>query len=185
MNVLLLGAEGSIGSRYAAILKHLRIKFTPLEARDSLEAIPCNGTPVTHALVATPTETHIELCNQLLDMGLPFLCEKPLSMDVKASDNLLRRIRRMKLLDECHVVNNYCYALARHSPKQLISYDYYKTGNGNDGTNWDCCQLIYYAKKNKITYTIDTDSPIWILRVDGKDMPYRDIEESYINMVSD
>lgn len=182
MRILLIGANGSIGSRYAAIFRYMGIKYTPIEVWDRLEdVVSDNRQEYTYALIASPTETHIEFCNRLLTLNIPFLCEKPLTQDLEEAKDLMDRVIKEGATGRCHVVCNYEILFRSYSPMDEISYNYYKTGP--DGMLWDCCQLLYYAYKNEIECHIFTDSPVWTLEVDGEVVPYRDIEESYVDMI--
>lgn len=181
MKVLVIGAKGSIGRRYCAILKHIGVKYEvweyPKTPRLLLETY--EGS-VDMAIVASPTDTHGEYCGALMDMDMPFLCEKPLSKNIDVCMSLARK-QKMYGLTKCNVVNNYWFLFNKLAPMKSIYYDYYNTGR--DGIEWDLCQLIAYADERGLSFDYDTSSPIWTLKVDGAIVPYDRLEQSYIDMV--
>ena len=174
MKILVIGGLGSIGSRYCAILKWLGIEYEILDiGMGRLEA-----REFDRAIIATPTETHYDYCKQLVEMGKPFLCEKPVSKDLKECEELAA-------IKNGYVVNNYEIIYRRKwntSSKEYppnISYHCYKTGK--DGLDFDCSQLIYMAGYGFLTLT--KDSPIWSLRMNGDIVTYKELEESYVWMI--
>jgi predicted dehydrogenase len=44
---------------------------------------------VQAAIVASPTETHLQVCQQFLEAGIPVLCEKPISRDSASARQLV------------------------------------------------------------------------------------------------
>lgn len=172
--VLLLGAAGSIGSRYAAILKGIRgVEYTPMDPL--LEDPPHEDVYqfATHAIIATPTNTHIPLVKKCMEYFLPILCEKPLSKDVELC-------REVEEYDRGFVVNNYQYVVHTIThDRPSITYDYYRTGR--DGLKWDACQLYYLDP----AALVRTRSPIWTMTVNEVRISYRLLEESYVWMIKD
>ena len=172
MRVLLVGADGRIGRRYKAILKMLKVDVISF---DDPEAHPreVESLVFDKAIIAAPTDLHYAYSMQMARMDKQFLVEKPLS----------------KSLDECmmlghifggYVVNNYdyvCKLFTNSAP--TIEYDYYNTGD--DGMEWDCCQLLYLDPDA----TIKTESPLWKLRINGSRVHYDQLEDSYVWMVRD
>lgn len=170
--VLLLGDKGSIGRRYASILTYLKIPWVGRDSNTSKLMIDPLDTEYEKAIVAVPTDMHYKYCKALLEMGIPFLCEKPLSKDPEECEDLLRRDKEWI----GHVVCNYQYVFKGTKP---VSYNYYKTGK--DGLYWDCAQLIYLNKG----VVIETKSPCLEVVSLNKVISYEEIERSYVSMVSD
>lgn len=173
MKVLILGGLGSIGSRYASILKYIGHEPIIADVKDGLDETLESYRPFEKAIIATPTETHYWWCKHLTAYDIPFLCEKPLSKDLEQCEYLAR-------LDtgSCYVVNNYEFLIKKFfNKKPSLIYNYFRTGN--DGIEWDCCQLINIDPN----VVIRTKSPIWTLYVDGMKVDYELLEESYIQMV--
>lgn len=163
--IALFGGRGSIGSRYACIMNAQKIPFEIVELGDK----DPDWSTVSKAIIATPTETHLDIINRVPSQ-IPILCEKPItkSMDIPERDNLF-------------VVNNYAYVckIKGLMPPFSIWYNYFKTGG--DGLFWDCCQLLFLDRDAKL----DTDSPRWNLTINRQWIKYRDLEESYVRMIND
>ena len=171
MRVLVIGGLGSIGSRYVAILKYLGHEpiIQDIKIHHSVQDI--TKREFDRAIIATPTDTHYDNCKVLIATGKPFLCEKPLSKNLKECEELTE-LDRNKF---GRVVINYAYITSKP-----IGYDYYKTGN--DGLYWDCCQLIYLNPE----IDLQNSSPTWTLLNEHKEVvPYYELERSYITMVKD
>lgn len=167
---LLIGGNGSIGRRYQAILRYLNKPVLVWDQEDV--ALP--EQPFARAIVCSPTSTHYEYCKLLIAAKKPFLCEKPLSKFVNECEDLVRRARRDQVIGR--VVNNYEYVL-RDVPRGNMFFDYYNTGK--DGVFWDCCQLIYMDPNVEIR----TTSPRWHLNRGGRWIRYKELENSYIQMI--
>jgi hypothetical protein len=165
--IALFGADGRIGSRYRAILKHIGQAYIPIEKDDEI-----NPEKWTHAIIATPTDTHFEIGEFIESLGIPYLLEKPATKD-------LIEAQRMSLWKNGFIVNNYQFAIPE---AKSIEYNFYNTGR--DGLKWDCCQLIYLADQYKAKLKIKRESPIWTLAVDDELIPYRQVEYSYIQMMN-
>lgn len=163
--ICLVGGKGSIGSRYAAIMKWANIPFCIYDT----DTPHIDLLSYSKYLIASPTDTHVHFLNLL--RGRTILCEKPIS----------------KVASEIppdpymFVVNNYQYVarLMNESAPYFISYDYYRTGK--DGMLWDCCQLVHMDNECELGNT----SPIWNCTINGKIVTYRIVEESYIRMIKD
>lgn len=173
MKLLLIGSEGSIARRYRAILKHLKVDF---EEYDNPEhkffSVPQSFYQrFTHALIATPTHTHMQWVDELPPIWK--LIEKP------ASKNL-EEIEERKLNHGCYVVNNYQF-LPCSNTKKKISYNFYNTGK--DGLIWDVCQLVYLAYKNKVELEVKRESFWWNLKWGQHQVAYHEIERSYYHML--
>ena len=208
MKIMLVGALGSIGRRYAHILH--RIKGIDLVALDpAFDAKHRNADWFTErniptlspnkgqdyvwpkrdeykpdkVLIASPTNTHDEWCRKCIEHKTAFMCEKPLTKDLDSCVSLA--IAADSTGTPAHVVCNYKFALqgTTRSYYDPISYNYYSTGN--DGALWDCAQLLYFNPDMKI----QTDSPIWTLEVEHRrrtqNLPYRKLEMGYIEMIED
>lgn len=178
MKVLVLGGLGSIGSRYMLILKHMGVACESWDMADPHGyASELTDLEFTHAIVATPTRTHYMYTRKLIEMGIPTLCEKPLSTSIDECEYLVGYAGERGA--SAHVVCNYNYTLAGKLSSPHIEYDYYKTGS--DGLYWDCCQLLYLDQ----FASLRNESPWWQFVVNGYEVAYRDLEISYVKMLQD
>ena len=175
--VLLIGGLGSIGLRYQAILKSINVPFIVYDYGSPLEDSPdYNGQKnipniqFDKAIICSPTETHINYVHQLIHLGKTFLCEKPLSKDMEDMESLPD-------YPAGFVVCNYKFLVKPYGMSPSIRYDYYKSGR--DGLLWDCCQLIYLDPECELK----NESPLWNLHVNCKEVPYRALELSYVQMI--
>lgn len=182
--ILLIGGEGSIGRRYQAVLRALGVEFKVYDRSPQKKDYGLSDllfaqlvSKTKHAIIASPTSTHFDYCLTFERNGIPYLCEKPVSMDPK-------ELTILKGFKAGYVVNNWSYigtnAYLPLVPKS-ISYDFYNTGR--DGLLFDVCQLIYLAKKTGAFLSVRRDSHFWDVTWDGQEVPYRFIEESYLQMV--
>jgi hypothetical protein len=169
MKILVAGSEGSIGQRYCAILGFLGHEVVRYDVVNSLR-IPagCDG-----AIVATPDFLHIDTMLDLMNAGITkFLCEKPIDRDPSA----IQGLKHLKA--DIHCVCNWKYIQGMHEAGQNeISYDYYNSGK--EDMRWNLCQPIYLADK----FTVSNKSPLWTVKVNGRDVSYREMENSYITML--
>lgn len=174
MKVLLIGCNGSMGRRYAAIFKYLGVDFVGVDLGNQWPA------EFDRALVATPTNTHFEICNKLIDMRKDFLCEKPVSKE--PNECIILRERCEATGVKGSMVNNWCYALNDKIPlepgKNILHYSYYNTGK--DGTDWDCIQLHYLAIDKAC---IRLDSPWWEAAINEDYINHGRIERTYCYMI--
>lgn len=172
--ILIVGGNGSIGRRYQTILKYLEIPFKVCEIGDQISDFKFDK-----AIIASPTNMHIEHIGILSRFGVPILCEKPVSKDPAWADYFSGS-------NNIFVVNNYAYLLNNEKfkgPLSTIFYDFYNTGK--DGMVWDCCQLVHLASTYSARIFLNKTSPIWTLNLNGWDVEYKYIEWSYIEMIQD
>lgn len=173
---LLVGCRGSIGRRYAAILAHLNQPYLGIDLND-----PEPEGHFTHAIIATPTSTHLELARKYSDF-MPVLVEKPLCTD----ELQLSEWKALKSRHPIYMVNNYSFLNTNPGfPPRVdkIEYNFYNTGR--DGTAFDCIQLLYLGQKIGAEVEIYKTSPVWDLWINDKlKVPYEWIEWSYVQMIN-
>ena len=170
--ILLVGANGSMGKRYRAILKQLGQSYYPVDIGQM-----CNDvTSIKGSIIATPTETHYSIIKKVAPYG-PILCEKPVCKSLSDLNDTVDFIRdngvsftmmnQYKLLDEQFAIG--------HS-----SYDYYNTGK--DGLAWDCMQIIGAARS---TVSIKDSSPIWECKLNGRQISIANMDRAYVEFVEE
>jgi hypothetical protein len=166
--ILLLGANGSMGKRYQAILKYLGASYLPIEVNDKIPKMVFDG-----AIIATPTDTHKGLIKQFHNM--PILCEKPVCKSLLELNETLDYCRD----NNVHFTMMNQYALL-DDPNSTgpTSYNFYNTGK--DGIYWDCLQIIGLART---TIDIKNQSPYWHCWLNGKKINIAMMDHAYIDFV--
>lgn len=179
MKVLVLGCMGNMGRRYTAILDHLGVEH---EGIDILSSHMPAKLDFTHVIIATPTDTHLEMLSAYSTTGLKILCEKPLSTD--RFDALESTLLTCTTNDtEVYMVNNYEYLTDRIYDDDLhdsTKYNYYNSGK--DGLIWDCIQLF---RLRKHSIRLEAKDPVWHVAINGSHLCREDVDESYFLMIQD
>ena len=177
MSILIIGANGSMGSRYKAILKSLGKDWLAYdtEGGDSTSYSRKLGAADGY-IIATPTDTHKDYIEALAPLGKPILCEKPVVKDMGELNNLV-----LMLKDEnanFSMTSQY-QELVDDESSGYTYYDYFRTGN--DGLRWDCIQIIGLAKGD---YSVGNTSPIWNCQINGKRLSLEHMDHAYVTFVS-
>lgn len=180
--VLLIGCNGSIGRRYAAILKFLGIEYNGIDVHNENLLYDVKKSDFSHCIIATPTNTHFDMCKKIALKGIPFLCEKPLSKSPEECKEII------KIANECmvsgFVVNNWAHTYKIGGVWQpntcKVFYDNYHTGK--DGLLWDCCQLVYLSDKAENMHLL-TLMPYMQAMIGGYTITHEDVAVSYIKMI--
>lgn len=177
MKVLLIGHMGNMGKRYAAILNHLNVPWIghDLKSKNPFYSVL---KECTHFIIATPTDSHIRVINDLLtyEPGTPILCEKPISKNIKDVKKVLKRVAELKTPFD--VVMQYKHLPAAYLDDSYSYYDYFK--HGNDGLAWDCYQIIALSKTKPV---IKEESPIWRCQINGCAHFLGDMDNAYISFI--
>lgn len=175
MSLVLLGAKGSMGRRYLAILRHLGVPCHAVDRDEfTLEAVAAMLRSSEGAIIATPTDTHLALCALVAAEapGVPILCEKPLScrspVEVEAILSLPSPVTMM-----CQ------YVLLDDGGDGPTLYDYYDSGK--DGLLWDAIQLVGLARG---PIDLRTDSPIWRCELNGRRLALEQVHQAYVDFVA-
>lgn len=166
--ICIIGGKGSIGSRYATILKWNNVRHVVLDM-DNKDQI--NLADYNKFIIACPTDEHLPYIKALVAAGKTFLCEKPVARTPAAIPDY----------ELGFTVCNWKYVahLMRQEAPFEIEYDYYKTGP--DGIHWDLAQVLYLDPNAKI----NNKSPKWNVAINGTFVAYRTLEESYVRMLLD
>lgn len=176
MSVLIIGHLGSMGKRYSAILKHLGVKHYGVDKDFTKRDIVKAADNFQRIILCTPTHTHISLLRDLIPLGKPILCEKPITTDLDQLEEVLELLNKYKTYFS--MVMQY-QELINYSSSGQSSYDYFRTGN--DGLIWDCFQIIALSK---MTPSLNNMSPVWKCVINGQTLSISDMDNAYIGFVS-
>jgi hypothetical protein len=175
MPILIMGADGNMGKRYAAILKFLKKDVIGVDAHHSPEDVKRCVRAADGIIIATPTATHLKLIKGLRRYKKPILCEKPFSKNIRELAQVLEDYHRSET--PLNMVYQY---------KELVGskavgdseYDYFR--HGSDGLLWDCIQIIGLAKGN---VTIREESPVWRCQINGERLSLNMMDVAYVTHV--
>ncbi|MBP6151874.1 MAG: Gfo/Idh/MocA family oxidoreductase [Candidatus Methylopumilus sp.] len=171
-SIFIVGIEGNMGRRYAAIAKYLGIDCSGCDIHSSrVERMAPKDALV---IIATPTPCHLADCLKYLSTNEnDVLCEKP----IVKSEQALKTLAELNL-DRLYMVNNYCFAETIDRSGKITFYDYYNSGK--DGLAWDCIQLIGLAKNEIELYN---KRPFWTCIINGAEIDRNSIDRSYVKMI--
>ncbi len=196
-----------MGRRYRAILDHLKINWGVIDAppvNPSL-AVTFSGfnytvyTDYDKFIIATPTDTHLTVCQQINEQFRnhgkplpPILCEKPILMPTQFAhlDGVAAKFPNI------FMVNNYHYALLGAIYEHLgklrplddhlgklrseTSYSFYN--HGPHSVEWDCIQIIYLAAG---AVRFDVKAPVWQCIINGYEVTRSELDAGFVTMVRD
>lgn len=174
MKIHIIGANGSMGKRYQAILKNLGMSFSTSDLHTTTEELASFTDKASGIIISTPTHTHFDFINRFATLKKPLLCEKPLSKNIddlyeirKLIDKGLNltMMAQYKFLDNPHSIGDSYYSYFRH---------------GSDSLKWDCIQIIGLARGR---VTIDGEGSIWKCAINGKKINLGDMDAAYISAV--
>ena len=177
MKLLICGNLGAMGRRYSTVASYLGIDHVGFDTKKDEGDAPLEG--VTHAIVATPIDHHVDTCGSLLSLGISVLCEKPIS---KSMDDLAYLTNQCaKSAGTLHMVNNWRFVLGRKrildAGHNSIHLNYYNTGADGD---WDLIQPIYLSRGYP---TISRTSPAYDCSVNGTLINQMNFDMSYVAMI--
>lgn len=176
--IALIGSEGSMGTRYKAILNYLQEPFTSLDTKLEMpkDKIIERAKACEKIIIATPTHTHLEYLRELLPTKKSILCEKPITKSLDQLNELHTFCARSGL--KYSMVMQYKELSGLTSePGRASSYNYFRSGD--DGLAWDCIQIIALARG---PISLRNDSPTWECVINGKTQNIRDMDYAYIAM---
>ena len=172
--VTVIGALGSMGRRYRAILKALKVDHFGVDVSHTEKQIYDRCSQSSHVIVATPTETHADILFKLSHLDCDILCEKPVTKDLKQ----LKRI--LKLFENRQFDMTLQYSMYEIPKINALShYDYYMTGK--DGLHWDCLQIIGLAEGEVF---VRNNSPVWSCTINGEPLDRAYMDTAYIMYVA-
>lgn len=163
--ILILGSEGAQGKRYQSILRYLEEDFVCIDDKIDCDAAYRKLGLVTGIIIATPTDTHLELIKKYAYLGAPMLVEKPIW---KGS---LLAVSHPELVS---MVCQYRHLVDRNATG-TSHYNYFR--HGNDGLTWDCTQIIGLANGE---VKLSEHSPVWQCTINGKALNIADMDRAYV-----
>lgn len=173
--IAIFGGLGNMGRRYACILRCLGLEPIIVDVHSD----PVDLDTLDGIIIATPTDTHLDLLDDLIGFEGPILCEKPLSTNPAAVGMHMEAYMDAGM--NLSMVDQYRYALKGKGSNGLGSYyNYYNSGG--DGTEWDCINIIYNSASIP---TLSNSSPVWYCAINGKELSRHDIDQAYITMIED
>lgn len=175
MSVLLVGANGSMGQRYQAILKFLDVDCVPMDKQHDEIALKYQAGKADAIILATPTGTHCKFIEKFAQFNVPILCEKPLS---KNKDELID-ILHLASINNLPLSMMLQYEILDDAYGEGLSY-YNFFRHGSDGLYWDCLQIIGLARGEVL---IHENSPVWTCRLNGKSISLSDMDLAYVKFV--
>lgn len=177
MSILIVGASGNMGKRYAAILKYLGYSFTGVDVRSTNDEVEKAAEKAEGILIATPTETHCKLIQRFLPYKVPILCEKPISTNIAEFKETMDMVRGSFV--PFRMVNQYRMLADRNSIGRSV-YDYFR--HGSDGLYWDCIQIIGLARGE---IRLGEESPVWRCMINGKALTLSHMDAAYIGYIQE
>ena len=173
--ILILGDKGSMGVRYRAILSHLGVPHDGLDVdappsirRDLIET-------AGRYIIATPTETHESILEDLITRGKPILCEKPILTDTDKLRDVLKRSEAFRTPIRVMMQYERLYNPKSEGPSY---YNYFR--HGRDGLVWDCFQIIALSNGD---VALGEDSPVWDCVLNGEQLSIDDMDNAYVEYV--
>lgn len=175
MKYLIIGAKGSMGQRYRAILKSLCHDFNCTDFNHDEDVVLNLARLSDGIIIASPTDTHLYYINLLAPLSKPILCEKPVCKNIddvrdaieicQANKTPLTMMMQYKVLTKAGDVGE-------------SYYDYFRTGP--DGLPWDCFQVLALAE-NKVK--VNNESPTWECMINGRKLSLADMDKAYVRYV--
>lgn len=173
--IAIVGAQGNMGRRYAAIVRYLGHNVREYDQEDDSDDF-CGEIPWHDGIiVATPTDTHAKWVRRMLGYDAPVLVEKPLSTNLDEALGLCHRARN----EDCclSMVNQYRYLIGKGDVGPTV-YDYWN--HGRDGLAWDCISVVALAEGS---LELREKSPIWTCVINGRKLSPATMDHAYIEMV--
>lgn len=179
MKILIMGSEGSMGTRYKRILEYLGVRFS---CYDTKLGIPLDEVAFgcDRVIIATPTHLHAQHIIEALNVlpSKPILCEKPIDKDLTVLKTVLEKCREANT--DLRMVMQYKKVYKDDGLIGPSHYDYFK--HGNDSLIWDCIQIIGLARG---TVTLRESSPVWSCAINGQMLKIQNMDFAYVEYIND
>lgn len=171
--VTIIGGHGNMGRRYRTILDDLGVKTKLVD----IGTVEVANQETDGFIVATPTPTHGEILRDLVEIGAPVLCEKPLSTDLAEVRSIARLYKEHDV--PLSLVLQYAELVQPANRGELSYYDYWN--HGKDGLVWDCFQVIVLANG---PVALSERSPVWRAMINGHRLSLADMDTAYWKMLA-
>jgi hypothetical protein len=174
--ILIVGARGNMGQRYAKVLEYHGVKWQGVDIDDTYLTQMKLAEKSSGVLIASPTAAHINQLHRFAYMGKPVLCEKPFTKDLSALKEVLELYHKTRT--PLSMVFQYQELMPEEPTKGPSWYNYFRTGK--DGLIWDCIQIIALAKKPPVLKAM---SPVWDCTINGHRLNLGDMDQAYVTNV--
>lgn len=171
---LIIGSNGSMGSRYRAIFKHLGEQWIGMDTHNLDKIDECYKN-ASRFILCTPTELHHDQLIDLAKLRKPVLCEKPITTNIAELEHIIEAFQMMET--PLSMVLQY-RNLVKTTHEGPSSYDYFRTGK--DGLYWDCFQIIALARGD---IAVNNQSPIWKCSLNGRQLSIADMDQAYVTEI--
>lgn len=171
---LIVGANGNMGRRYQAILRHLNVPFVTQDIDGIRRDHGHQGGAWDSVILATPTADHGGQILKFAEFGVPILCEKPITKDLEELERIVTTMERS--YSTLQMVNQYEFLATYDSG--ITFYDYFKSGG--DGLAWDTINIGALARGE---FSAWDNSPIWRCTINGKALNLADMDGAYVAMM--
>jgi len=169
MSIAIVGARGNMGQRYASICRYLEIPWLGFDI-DNIDTIYDFKDVLKTVLIASSTESHMQLIEDLKGLDRPMLVEKPITKDPQE----LERFLALKL--PVKMVNQYAFLYDDSSSGETY-YNYWNSGK--DGI-FDYINIIGLAESPP---RLMKTSPLWKCQINGKVLSLADMDHAYCDMI--
>lgn len=175
MMTLIIGDQGSMGTRYRHIMDHIGQNYIGTDMDTDPAEVYDLAQKCDRTLICSPTDTHLDYIELLHGIGKPIMCEKPISKNLDEMTRVLNKVYKKR----CPFRMVMQYKELTFSEKGYESfYDYYK--HGSDGLIWDCIQIIGLAKGN---ITLNDKSPVWRCQINGDKLNLGQMDFAYVQHI--
>lgn len=176
-SVFVVGHLGNMGSRYRAVLNHLNIAHSGVDVGDAVRIDYVSR--FDGIIIATPTEHHLYDIERYLGYQKPILVEKPIVRSYAELEDFFNRLGQ-KNRSLITMINQYVYLDSYSTGPGETEYNYFK--HGGDGIWWDCINVVGLSEKRP---TLKQSSPVWTCKLNGQQIPIKEMDYAYIDMIKD
>lgn len=179
--MVLVGANGAIGTRYRFILNHLERPFVSFDVNYIKNELPFEHV-ITHkdlarynqeaALICVPSQLHFKTLNKLRHLGYTrFFVEKPVFTEINHYEEAsqwdvdIRAAMNYKFIDDPAASGRTIYS------------NFYA---GKERTEWNLFQPVALARGE---IELNLECPVWSLYLNGKKISLEQINLSYVQMI--